>query len=300
MSDPPAETLSWVHAALGRGARVLGVEAMDPASHTNHRLAVETPAGTRAELLLRRFTNGERLASDPWYEPAAEVRALRALEATDLPVPELLAEDAEGSACDVPTLLLTWLQGSSPEGTPDMAAFVRELAAPLPTIHAVEPPPSMRAYEPYFASDGVSVESLRPPAWAVDPSVWERAFAVVAADAPESSTRFIHRDYYHGNTVWLGGRLTGIVDWTTGSSGPPGIDLAQARINLAWDYGLEAAEAFLLAWRALDADSGAEHPYWDLLDAVDWLGDGTADPDDDLEALRRYESFVARALADLA
>lgn len=300
MSGVPGETLSWVRTTLGRGARVLGVESMAPASHTNHRLAVETPAGVRADLLLRRFTDGERLASDPWYEPAAEVRALRALEPTDLPVPELLGADAEASACEVPTLLLTWLPGNPPGEPRDLAAFARELAAPLPAIHAVDTPAAMRSYEPYFASDGVSVESLRPPAWAFDASVWERAFAVVTAGEPEGPTRFIHRDFYHGNTLWQDDRLTGVVDWTTGSVGPPGIDLAQARINLAWDFGLDAAELFLHAWRALDPSSDVEHPYWDLLDAVDWLGDGTADPDDDVEALRRYETFVARALARLA
>jgi hypothetical protein len=40
-------------------------------------------------------------------------------------------------------------------------------------------------------------------------------------------------------------------------------------------------------------------PYWDILDAVDWLGDGSPDPDATPEALRRYETFVARALAEL-
>jgi hypothetical protein len=91
--------------------------------------------------------------------------------------------------------------------------------------------------------------------------------------------------------------LTGVVDWTTGCVGPPGIDLAQARINLAWDFDLAMADGFLDAWRALDPGLD-HHPYWDVLDAVDWLGDGTA-PGVTPEKLRRYETFVARALADL-
>ncbi len=32
---------------------------------------------------------------------------------------------------------------------------------------------------------------------------------------------------------------------------------------------------------------------------VDWLGDGSPDPAPSAEALRRYETFVARALAEL-
>jgi aminoglycoside phosphotransferase (APT) family kinase protein len=120
---------------------------------------------------------------------------------------------------------------------------------------------------------------------------------VVASEPPETPTRFIHRDYHHGNTVWEHGVLTGVVDWTTGCVGPPGIDLAQARINLAWDFDLAMADGFLDAWRALDPGLD-HHPYWDVLDAVDWLGDGTA-PGVTPEKLRRYETFVARALADL-
>jgi aminoglycoside phosphotransferase (APT) family kinase protein len=299
MSGLPDPTFTWVRAVLGRGTRVLAIDPLPGASHTNHRVSAETMSGARLDLLLRRFTDFERLTSDPWYSPVDELAAIRALAEVDLPVPRLVAEDARADACDVPTLLLTWLDGETPEAPADLEAFARGLAEPLPAIHAAEAPPGMRVYEPYFASDGIAAADLRPPAWAVEPRTWERAFEVVAAAPPQAPMRFIHRDYHHGNTVWRDGRLTGIVDWTTGCLGPPGIDLAQARINLAWDHDQGTADAFLRAWRALGADAGAEHPYWDLLDAIDWLGDGTADPDDDVEALRRYESFVARALAEL-
>jgi aminoglycoside phosphotransferase (APT) family kinase protein len=299
MSTLPPQTQSWLRSALAPGTNVLAVELLPPASHANHRVRVETPGGKQVDLLLRRFTDRERLGSDPWYDPAAEVEALRALEPLDLPVPQLLAEDAGATTCEVPTLLLTWLPGGAPAAPSDTTALVRGLAEPLPKLHAAAALPSMRRYEPYFASDGTRVEDLRPPEWAFDPSTWERAFEAVAAGAPETPNRFIHRDYYHGNTLWKGNHLTGIVDWTTGSSGPAGIDVAQARINLAWDFDLQTADAFLEAWRALGGEPDPYHPYWDLLDAVDWLGDGSADPDDDVDALRRYETFVAQALAEL-
>ena len=62
---------------------------------------------------------------------------------------------------------------------------------------------------------------------------------------------------------------------------------------------LQTADAFLGTWRLIAADPAEYHPYWDLLDAVDWLGDGEPNepvPDGGLE---RYESFVARTLAEL-
>ncbi|HEU4354607.1 MAG TPA: aminoglycoside phosphotransferase family protein [Actinomycetota bacterium] len=297
MTAPPEDTLAWVRAALGGRSRILGIDALPPASRANHRLRVETADGTDVELLLRRYTDTERLGSDPWYSPTDELDALRALEAVELPVPRVAAADVHADTCDVPTLLLTWLPGEAPDRPTDLRAFARGLAEPLPAIHAIDAPPSMRAYEPYFVSDGIAVADLRPPRWAFDVRTWERAFETVASDPPDAPSAFIHRDYHHGNTVWQGGTLTGVVDWTTGCVGPPGIDLAQARINLAWDFDQGTADAFRHSWRALEPGLKA-HPYWDVLDAVDWLGDGAA-PDATPERLRRYETFVAKALAEL-
>jgi aminoglycoside phosphotransferase (APT) family kinase protein len=276
---------------------VLGadVEVAEPplpdTSHTNHRIR----AGDR-ELLLRRFTDEELLANDRWYSPADEVAALGALRGLAIPVPELIAADVSVSACDVPALLVSWLPGTAPSASIDRSALARGLAAPLPVIHGASL--VTRRYEPYFVSDGISLQEARPPSWARDPAIWERAFAVAAGPPPDAETVFIHRDYHQGNTLWEGDELTGIVDWTTACLGPAGIDLAQMRINLAWDFDLELADEFLRTWSAVTDDTSAYHPYWEVLDAVDWI----ADPPEYLPppgALERYETFVARELAAL-
>lgn len=300
MTTLPTSTLAWLAEQLGPGTKVVEVIPLPPASHTNHRIRGRSAGDAELDLLLRRFTS-ERLHADPWYDPAAEAQALLALEGLDAPaVPRLIGADVDADLCDVPALLLTWVPGSPPELPPaHVGAFVRDLAAPLSAIHALAPLPSMRTYEPYFTSDGIEVADLRPPAWSATPELWERAFAAVAGPPPAGPSGFIHRDYHHGNTVWSGERLSGVIDWTTGCAGPPGIDLAQARVNLAWDLDLAAADGFLGAWRETGGDPGAYHPYWDLLDAVDWLGDGSPDPSHTPEALARYEAFTARALAEL-
>jgi aminoglycoside phosphotransferase (APT) family kinase protein len=153
----------------------------------------------------------------------------------------------------------------------DPAAFARALAEVLPAVHAA--PLVERSYEPYLVTDRQRIEDLRPPSWARDRSVWERAFEVAGASAPEHAVRFIHRDYHQGNTVWEAGRLSGIVDWTCGCSGPPGIDLAHMRINLAWEFDLGLADTFLQAWRDVAGDRRGYHAYWDVLVAVDWIPD---------------------------
>ena len=60
---------------------------------------------------------------------------------------------------------------------------------------------------------------------------------------------FIHRDYHPGNTLWLGERLAAIVDWSSASFGPPGIDLSHMRANLAILFDVQTANVFLEAHR---------------------------------------------------
>jgi aminoglycoside phosphotransferase (APT) family kinase protein len=54
----------------------------------------------------------------------------------------------------------------------------------------------------------------------------------------------IHRDYHQANVLFEDGRLIGVVDWTAACTGPVGIDLAQMRMNLAWEFDVELADAF--------------------------------------------------------
>lgn len=57
---------------------------------------------------------------------------------------------------------------------------------------------------------------------------WLRDFAV---NRPLAHVQ--HGDYYHGNLLADGGRLTAILDWDEAFVGPPEIDLA----NAAWEWG---------------------------------------------------------------
>ena len=84
---------------------------------------------------------------------------------------------------------------------------------------------------------------------------------------------FIHRDYPHpGNTLWTGGRLTAIVDWTLASFGPPEFDAAHMRANLALSYSLATADAFLEAYDTLTGGP-AYDPSWDIRAVLDWVAE---------------------------
>ncbi|MGH2673442.1 MAG: phosphotransferase, partial [Actinomycetota bacterium] len=137
-ASPPARTIEWARSSLGKHARVLRIEPMPLASHTNHRLVVQTGNGAQSAFVLRRYTDEERLMDDPWYVPRDEVLALQTLESVDLPVSRLVVADTDAVECDVPTLLVTWLPGSPPDTPGDVASVVRQMAAALHEIHATE------------------------------------------------------------------------------------------------------------------------------------------------------------------
>jgi hypothetical protein len=95
------------------------------------------------------------------------------------------------------------------------------------------------------------------------------------------------------HTLWVRGRLVGVVDWNFAFWGPPSFDLGHMRVNLAMDLGREWADQFLAAYQAL---TGMEHhPWWDVAAVVD-LGVIAAPGPPPAPELDRLEAFVAAAL----
>ena len=94
-------------------------------------------------------------------------------------------------------------------------------------------------------------------------------------------------------------RVVGVVDWPTAAWGPPGIDLARMRLNLVEEVSPASADAFLVAYREAGGDPDDRHPYWDLRDAADCLIEGPFRNDIDDHDKAAFETWVARALAEL-
>ncbi|MGD0701885.1 MAG: phosphotransferase [Trebonia sp.] len=101
---------------------------------------------------------------------------------------------------------------------------------------------------------------LTVPATAVRPDVWRAAIEVLQSPHEQRTTCFVHRDFQHFNLLWARGRLTGVVDWSVASLGPPETDVGHCRLNLA--YSADWAERFRLAYAA-ETGRGTD-PWWDL------------------------------------
>jgi aminoglycoside phosphotransferase (APT) family kinase protein len=273
---------------------------MRSSSTEKHLFEIERSDGRIVRAVLRRYPDVDRLAGDPWYEPANEAAALRILEPTPVPAPRLLALDDTGIACGAPALLESLVPGTAAWVLDDLEAYLVSAAERLVSIHAVAAAAAshLPAYAPYFADDPGPVRPV--PRWTSRGSMWERVFSLFGSSWPAARVRFIHRDYHPGNALWDGSG-GGVVDWATAARGPAGIDLARMRQNLAAHRGTGVADRFSLRYAAAGGDPTARDPFWDLLDAADSVADllEPGAPGDGDGNVERFEAYVASVLAEL-
>ena len=116
----------------------------------------------------------------------------------------------------------------------------------------------------------------------------------------------VHGDFWPGNTLWLRGRLSGVVDWEQVRYGDPCQDVACCRLDLTLLFGPETADQFLLAYLAAAGEPVRQLFFWELYIAASALEDvehwvdgyydlGRTDVTPEI-ARDRLERFAERAL----
>jgi aminoglycoside phosphotransferase (APT) family kinase protein len=252
----------WVERALGRGSRVVASRRMTGGvTSAVHRLTVER-GGTRAFVVLRQYEHALPHFADLVER---EVAILRGVNAAGLPAPSLLAFSAgSGEAGGRPSVLMSRLGGHLYLTPADPGEWLGQMAAMVARIHSA--PVAAPDYEPW-----IDPAKLAAPGSATRPDVWRAAIKVLQSPPPgQRSACFIHRDFQHFNLLWARGRLTGVVDWSVASSGPPEVDVGHCRLNLAVLFSPEWAERFRLAY---EAETGRRTDPWRDLLALAVYGD---------------------------
>jgi aminoglycoside phosphotransferase (APT) family kinase protein len=273
--------LEWALRSLGPAAELVRARRMYFNGHVAlHALDVDN-RGVRRRLVLRRYVDREWLTREPDLA-AREAKTLRLLERVPgLRTPRLMAVDPTGREAGAPAVLMSHLGGREEWKPPSIERF----AAVAPLIHEVRAPRNFRRYRRYYTGD-----ALVPPPWSKQPKLWERAFEVAeASKVDEATTCFIHRDHHAGNVLWSYGRVNGVIDWEPACIGPPAVDFAHVRLNLAAWMGIAAARRYAKR-PGIEVD-----PVWDIVDACDIGGDPLPGPN----SHRGREAFVADALSEL-
>jgi aminoglycoside phosphotransferase (APT) family kinase protein len=269
--DLSPDLLHWIASAVGPGTTIESVRQLKGATSSTLyaiRATRATRGGHGLELVLRRFTNREWLASEPDLA-LHEATCLRLARQAGVPAPELVAIDEQGdarSADGMPSVLMTCLPGTVTLLPDSLDGWLHGLAQAILPLHSLKVERLPWRYAPYN-----DVTQLEVPAWSRCPDLWARAIEIVNGTWPGAPACFIHRDYHPNNVLWLDGRVSGVVDWPNGCLGPPHIDVAWCRMNLAGMSGLETADRFLEAYQSLAGPAFSYHPFWDLMVIIEGL-----------------------------
>ena len=173
----PAAIRRWIERVVGNGASIEEVAPLVGAtSSAVHVVDIATRSGG-LRLVLRHELLPAWLEEEP-DALAHEAANLRLLEASDLPAPEVVAVDADGSDCGAPALLLTWLPGRVELRPDDLDGWLERLAAPIQRIHAVAPGDHPWRHESYGVPEPV------PPPWSNQRELWAEAIEIAAGPPP--------------------------------------------------------------------------------------------------------------------
>jgi aminoglycoside phosphotransferase (APT) family kinase protein len=238
-------------AAVGQAARLAGTvvqEIRELAGGTHAYTYLIRTAGPEQEFILREFPPGDDTARD-------EVRVLTALDGLDGLAPRLLAKGAGGNPSEGSWLLISRLPGAADIIPGQPATWAAQLGEALARVHAT-PMHRLTGFVSVFHRSRSSLAPVSGP-----------AASVVAANRElltSAAAVLTHFDYWSGNTVWDGGRITGVVDWSGGCLGPRGFDVGWCRLDLYLLYGEDIADKFLGSYQTASKSALPDVLLWDL------------------------------------
>jgi len=274
-------------------------------------MRIETSAGARCSVVLRRYVPGWRNSTPE--RASFEFDVLGLVESAGIPSPRRLLLDAEGHYFDTPAMVLSYLPGRSFFSPAHLSRWTDGLARGLALVHAVTPDHYDLSWLPGDPVQDIRAEIDHRREQLPDmEALGHEAFAALQ-DQLDRVQRWqsclIHDDYWPGNTVWYRGRLTGVIDWTDAKLGDPRADLSQCRADLVLSHGIGEADAFLQAYQRHASAAPPDMAFFDLLRGLraliyykQWL---QGYHDAGLTHLNwngveeRLRSFVRRALANI-
>lgn len=215
---------------LGRQLQVLRV-----LSGGQHAVTLLVSDGDR-ELVVRGFPSGDTAV-------AREVAVLPVIAPLGEWVPQLVAHSTDPEA---PLIATTRVPGGHPD--PDLAVhdMAEQLGQALARVHALP-------------QEGAS--NLTPP---VGPDRVCRLVRDGWSALAEEPPVLAHHDFWCGNALWAGSRLTGVVDWSSARPAPRGVDVAWCRQDLVLLGSPSAAQTFVTAYERAAGLAVANLRLWDL------------------------------------
>lgn len=287
--DPQARLLRAWPLAGGVSAQVTALEVIQP-------------DGQARKMIVRQHGDAD-LRRNP-NSAADEYRLLQFLHARGLPVPEPYYVDPSGEILSAPCLVLEYLEGATQFAPAHVSDFVSQSAFNLARIHSVDG--ADLSFLP--RREAQVAQMLKDRSVHSDDTLNEGgirdALEAVWPLAQVNAKTLLHGDFWPGNLLWKDGRLVAVIDWEDAALGDPLADLANARLEMLWAFGIDAMHSFTQRYTAIMTALDVTHlPYWDLYAALRpighisaWTGDETKK-----QAMRAaHRVFVAQAFERLS
>lgn len=269
-------------------------------------LEVALPNGETQKLVVRQ-PNPAALRHTP-HAAAVEYRLLRLLAAAGIPVPSPLWLDESATLLPTPYVVTAFVAGNMDFALDQANSYAAQMATQLAAIHRVT------GWEGLPLAAGCGELAARQPLnEAMGEGMIRAALARHGLAQPQNEPVLLHGDFWPGNVLWEGGKLTAVLDWEDAKQGDPLLDVAISRLDLAWIFSPKAMEVFTRRYGELTAVSPTNLPYWDLCAALRFIrlaGEDLAGwaayyrpfhrPDITEQTIRRsYHRFVEQAIAAL-
>lgn len=235
--DPATEQTVVDHGSALLGRPLHPVRVLTGGQHARAVLAVDG----EQHVVVRTFPPGDDAV-------VREVSVLGRLSPLGGLAPRLLAHGTVGR---VPTIVTSALTGTVPSASLDLDAAAEQLGAALALVHGLDPV-------------GLPDDGREPKRTA-----GRLGGAARLAWPTTDQTRVLtHGDFWSGNAVWQGDRLTGIVDWSGAMAAPRGVDVAWCRQDLVLLGAPSAADRFLATYERESGVRVGDVHAWDVLAAA--------------------------------
>ena len=264
----PQAALARLRDALAPGGQVVRVRPLRGGiSSSVHLVRLESATGQRQAVVVRRYGQDSHHTDDQ-AASEREFRLLEALAESSFPSPRPLLLDATGGIFGVPTIVMNRLPGRVLLNPRNVEDYIAQIARTLLDLHrlrvsGLEFLPDQRDVVGETLAEGppTADDPLQHEVWDAVVGLWPR----VRESSREWPGALLHGDYWPGNTLWLRGRLVGLVDWAEPQLGDPAQDVATCRGDLTIMFGPQVAADFLRCYENASGARVANLRFWDLL-----------------------------------
>lgn len=233
-------------------------------------VTIEAPRGDIIQWVIRQLS-AETLALRP-NAVEMEYGLLQVLKSHGLPVSRPIYLDVQGNIFDTPTLVMDYLPGEMDFSTLSQLNRGSEIARVLAQIHAIDLNEINRIAVPRLEKSffGLCGEDPKIPDEELNETLIRNELKQHWPPKNQNPPVLLHGDIWNGNILWQGKKISGIIDWEDAWIGDPLLDIAGARSDQVYTYGMEMADQLTKIYLDLRKIDARDLPLWDLV-AVLWL-----------------------------